>query len=51
MHGYIQTTEESLPAIIMVTVLPWLNRALQLPLLKSLLPSDKDLIGLGKIIR
>ncbi|KAK1755440.1 cytochrome P450 [Echria macrotheca] len=50
VHEYIQTTEENLPAIIMVSVLPWLNKALQSPLLKSLLPSDKDPIGLGKIM-
>ncbi|CAI4215918.1 unnamed protein product [Parascedosporium putredinis] len=50
IHRYIQTTEENLPAIILVSVLPWLNWALQSPLLKSLLPSEKDPIGLGKII-
>ncbi|PKS11176.1 hypothetical protein jhhlp_002937 [Lomentospora prolificans] len=50
VHRYIQTTEENLPAIILVSVLPWLNGALQSPLLKSLLPSEKDPIGLGKII-
>lgn len=50
VHGYIKTTEENLPAIIMVTVLPWLNWLLQSPILKALLPSDKDQLGLGKIM-
>ncbi|RDW68159.1 hypothetical protein BP6252_09555 [Coleophoma cylindrospora] len=50
VHEYIKTTEENLPAIIMVSVLPWLNWALQSPILKSLLPSDKDQLGLGKIM-
>jgi hypothetical protein len=34
----------------MVSVLPWLNWVLQLRILKSLLPSDKDQLGLGKIM-
>lgn len=50
VHEYIKTTEETLPAIILVTVLPWLSRVLQSPLLKSLLPSDKDQLGLGKVM-
>lgn len=50
VHEYIKTTEENLPAIIMVTVLPWLNWLLQLPIMKSVLPSETDQIGLGKII-
>jgi hypothetical protein len=50
VHRYIQTTEENLPAIILVTILPWINWALRLPIVKSVLPSDKDTIGLGKII-
>ncbi|KAK3347287.1 cytochrome P450 [Lasiosphaeria hispida] len=50
MYEYIKTTEDNLPAIIMVSVLPRLSKALQSPILKSLLPSDKDPIGLGKIM-
>jgi hypothetical protein len=34
----------------MVTVLPWLNRLLQSPIFKALLPSDKDQLVLGKIM-
>lgn len=50
VHDYIKTTEDTLPAIIMVSVLPWLNWVLQSRLLKSMLPSDKDQLGLGKIM-
>jgi hypothetical protein len=31
-------------------VLPWLNTILQSRLFKSFLPSDKDKLGLGRII-
>ncbi|KAH8816215.1 pisatin demethylase [Xylogone sp. PMI_703] len=50
VHEYIKMTEENLPSIIMVTVLPWLNWLLQLPIIKSALPSETDKIGFGKII-
>jgi hypothetical protein len=50
VHEYIKTAEEVLPTIIMVTVLPWLNRLLQSPIFKAILPSDKDKLGLGKVM-
>jgi hypothetical protein len=50
VHEYIKTTEEVLPTIIMVTVLPWLNWLLQSPIFKAVLPSDKDQLGLGKVM-
>jgi hypothetical protein len=50
IHEYIKTTEETLPAIIMVGVFPWLNRVLQSPLMRMFLPSDKDALGLGKVM-
>lgn len=49
-HKYIETVEESGPAIILVMVLPWISKLLQLPLLKGLLPSAEDTIGFGKIM-
>ncbi len=49
-HKYIETVEESGPAIIMVMVLPWISKLLQLPLLKGLLPSAEDTIDLGKVM-
>lgn len=50
VHEYIKTTEETLPIIILATVLPWLTRLLRSPILKPLLPSDKDQLGLGKVM-
>ena len=50
MHQYIQTTEDTLPAIILLTVLPGLMKVMASPLLKSFLPSEKDIVGLGRIM-
>ena len=49
-HKYIETVEESGPAIIMVMVLPWISKLLQLPFLKGVLPSAEDTIGFGKVM-
>jgi hypothetical protein len=50
VYDYIKTVEETLPAAMMVTVLPWINWVLQTRLVKSFLPSEKDPIGFGKLI-
>ncbi|KAE9369918.1 pisatin demethylase [Stipitochalara longipes BDJ] len=50
VHNYIETTEESLPVIILVTVIPWLSKLLQMNFMKRFLPSEKDKIGLGRMI-
>lgn len=50
LFDYIKTAEDSLPAAMMVTVLPWMNWILQTRLVKSVLPSEKDPIGFGKIV-
>jgi hypothetical protein len=50
VHKYLQTTQESVPVIILVTVIPWLSKLLQTSVMKWFLPSEKDKIGLGRII-
>ncbi len=50
VHEYIKTAEQVIPAAMMVTVFPWLNRLLKSPLMKGLMPSEKDPIGFGKIV-
>ncbi|OLN95806.1 Pisatin demethylase 9 [Colletotrichum chlorophyti] len=50
VHEYIGTMEKNMPAIILTTVLPWLLKALSSPVFRSLLPSEKDAIGVGKTI-
>lgn len=51
LYDYIDTTEKVFTAALMVTIFPWLNWLLRPPLLKAALPSEKDPLGLGKIIR
>lgn len=50
VNEYIKTTEETLPVIIMVTILPLLNSLLQSSLLRSIVPSPEDHIGVGRVI-
>jgi hypothetical protein len=50
VHGYAQMLDEAGPAIIMLAVLPFVRSVLQLPVIRSLLPSSKDKIGFGKVM-
>lgn len=50
VYEYIKTVEETLPAAMLVTVLPWMNWLLQTKLVKRVLPSEKDPIGFGKLL-
>lgn len=49
VYQYIELSEQVIPAAMMVTVFPWLNKILTLSLMKGILPSEKDPIGFGKI--
>ena len=49
-HKYVETVEESGPAIILVMVLPWISKLFKLPFLKGLLPSEVDTIGFGRVM-
>ena len=48
--GYIKTTEETVPLMQIICLIPTLVSLLQSPLCKALLPSDKDTTGLGRIM-
>ncbi|KAK1503111.1 cytochrome P450, partial [Colletotrichum costaricense] len=50
VHEYIRTSEQNMPNVVLAAVLPWLLALLSSPLLRCLLPSDKDAIGIGKTI-
>ncbi|PCD35950.1 hypothetical protein AU210_008505 [Fusarium oxysporum f. sp. radicis-cucumerinum] len=50
VYKYIQITEETLPAVMVTTVIPWLVKVLSSPLFKSRLPSEKDRLGFGKLM-
>ncbi|KAF5581686.1 cytochrome P450 monooxygenase [Fusarium pseudoanthophilum] len=46
----LDITEETLPAVMVTTVTPWLVNVLSSPVFKSLLPSEKDRLGFGKLM-
>jgi hypothetical protein len=50
MHGYINAVEQVFASALMVTIFPWLNWVLRLRVLKASFPSEKDPLGLGKIL-
>lgn len=50
VFDYIKTVEENFPTIIVVTVLPWIISMMRFPLFKGLLPSERDRLGLGKVM-
>ncbi|KND92746.1 Pisatin demethylase [Tolypocladium ophioglossoides CBS 100239] len=50
VHEYISTIETAAPTYIVATVLPWLIAVLSSPLFKWMIPSEKDVVGLGRIM-
>ncbi|KAK1593185.1 cytochrome P450 [Colletotrichum navitas] len=50
VYEYIKTTEKSLPTFVASTVYPWIIRLSASPLFRALLPSEKDPLGLGKVM-
>ena len=50
-YSYIKIMEQFLPALMVLTTLPWLNNITQSKLLRKYMPSDKDPSGLGKLLR
>jgi hypothetical protein len=49
--SYIKATEETIPLIVFLGIFPWLARILFSWPCKYLLPSDKDPLGMGKLMR
>jgi len=49
-YSYIKITEEQFGMLLMLTIYPWIISLLASPLLKSLLPTDKDLLGFGRFM-
>ena len=51
VHLYIQSTEETMQAVIMLATIPVVNNFLQLPIIGDMLfPSSKDKTGPGRLI-
>ena len=50
-YSYIEKTGESLGLMMLIGVFPFLNKILHSALCRNLMPSKKDALGLGKIMR
>ncbi|KAK1635288.1 cytochrome P450 [Colletotrichum phormii] len=50
VHQYIQMTEQSMPAMMTLSVFPQLAKLLQSPLFRQAMPSEHDRVGFGKFI-
>lgn len=50
VHEYIKMTEESMPVMMVISVMPWIAKLIQTPLFKNLLPNEKDKLGFGRFI-
>jgi len=50
VHRYIEMLDEAGPMIILLTVLPFVRKLLQLPLMKRILPNSQDRVGFGKVM-
>ena len=48
--SFIKTSEETLPMIVLLGAFPWLANVFFAYPFKLLLPSDKDTVGLGKLV-
>ncbi|OAA57143.1 Cytochrome P450 [Akanthomyces lecanii RCEF 1005] len=51
VYRYIETTERTLPMVMVTTVIPVLVKMLASRFLRSALPSETDLFGFGRVIR
>jgi hypothetical protein len=49
-YDYLAITERQLGALLTLSVYTWIFKLLSSPLLRSLMPSSKDLVGFGKLM-
>ncbi|KAG5949892.1 hypothetical protein E4U53_005664 [Claviceps sorghi] len=50
VHGYLGAMEKFVPTLIVSTVLSWVIPLLGLPLFRPLVPSEHDVLGVGRIM-
>jgi hypothetical protein len=50
LYDYVSIVESVFASALMVTIFPWLNWVLRLSILKAAMPSEKDPLGLGKML-
>jgi hypothetical protein len=51
MYDYLKTSAEGFPFFTMLSLFPWLVHILALDFVKKHLPSAKDTMGMGRIMR
>ncbi|SPO06076.1 related to pisatin demethylase (cytochrome P450) [Cephalotrichum gorgonifer] len=49
--GYIQAVNESIPMVMLFSAMPRLNWILQSAIMKRFLPSDRDQLGFGRLMK
>jgi hypothetical protein len=49
LYDYTKIVESVFVAAAMVTIFPWINWLLNLSIMKAILPSDEDTLGIGRI--
>ncbi|KAG6037551.1 hypothetical protein E4U41_004922 [Claviceps citrina] len=50
VHGYLAAMQAFVPTLIVSTVLPWVIPLLGLPVFRPLIPSEHDVLGVGRIM-
>jgi hypothetical protein len=50
LSSYIKTMEGTFPMLVLVGAFPWLAQLFFMRPFRSLLPSDKDTVGMGKLM-
>jgi hypothetical protein len=48
--SYIHTTNKHLPVIALAGIFPWLIQIIRSPLVRKVIPTDADAMGLGKVV-
>ena len=50
-YGYIKAVEQNMPFIMVVSTTPQLSWVLRTGLLKAFMPSERDELGFGRVLR
>lgn len=50
-YGYIEAVEQNMPFIMLVSTMPKLSWVLRTGILKAFMPSEKDDLGFGRVLR
>lgn len=50
-YGYIEAVEQNMPFIMLVSTMPKLGWVLRTGILKAFMPSEKDDLGFGRVLR